>query len=258
MGNPFDRRAAIYDESRWQLDVARILVNGLTESQVDHWLDICCGTGNVARAVAESGGLPGHVVCVDSSGPMLDRLRHSDLPLNLDVREHDAVDLRNVGLMDVVTCSLGLHYIDHKALGKSLPSVCHEGTQLAFSVPVAGTSFTARVFADVMTSHLGADPLKPPGAAYGANWLSNWMQGIPCVVEGSLSRPLAMGHVSGATSWVIVSQMNEDALRNLPEGELAEIACDFMERIDSGADGVREPSIEVAFAWGRMVDRSLK
>jgi len=92
---------------RWK----RRLVTLAAPRPGDRGLDLCCGTGDVARALAEAGGTPGRsVVGLDFTEEMLEVARgiRSDAP-SVTYLKADVLSLPFPGgRFDIVTCAYGL------------------------------------------------------------------------------------------------------------------------------------------------------
>lgn len=79
-------------------------------------LDVCCGTGGVARCLADRFD---RVVGIDLSRGMLRRARRTRPAPNLEYRLADALDPRAVGgRVDAITCAFGLHELPPAARGR--------------------------------------------------------------------------------------------------------------------------------------------
>ena len=114
----FDRIAPVYDvmnkvmsgglDGRWRRAAAEAVVR-----PGDAVLDVCCGSGDLAVAASEAGGV---VTGVDFSRPMLDRARRK--APGLEWIEGDATALP-VGdsAFDAVTIGFGLRNLDDPARG---------------------------------------------------------------------------------------------------------------------------------------------
>ncbi|MEO8245673.1 MAG: ubiquinone/menaquinone biosynthesis methyltransferase [Chloroflexota bacterium] len=95
----FDRIAPIYDrmnslmtgglDQRWRRDAARAARVG-PGMRV---LDVACGTGHLARLVADRVGASGEVVAIDASEGMLARARRAAGGMPIDYRRADALAL---------------------------------------------------------------------------------------------------------------------------------------------------------------------
>jgi SAM-dependent methyltransferase len=75
----------------------------------DRALDIGCGPGPVARALAERFG---EVIAVDPSAAMIDIARRSDAPRNIAWVQARAEDFEDAGRFDLVTAGASIHWTD--------------------------------------------------------------------------------------------------------------------------------------------------
>jgi len=78
-------------------------------------LDVACGTGNAALAIAKF--LPtGRVTAVDFSSGMLDKARHKAALLDVRNVEFMERDMQNLnfrdGLFDVAVCAFGIFFVE--------------------------------------------------------------------------------------------------------------------------------------------------
>ena len=81
----------------------------------EHVLDVACGTGNAALAIAKL--LPnGHVTAVDFSPGMLDRARRKAVSLEVQNIEFMERDMQNLefpeGIFDVAVCAFGIFFVE--------------------------------------------------------------------------------------------------------------------------------------------------
>lgn len=84
----------------------------------DRVLDVACGTGVIARLAAERVGATGAVTAIDVAPDMVEVARRSPAPAQPSIDWHvgDATSLPFPdGAFDVVTCQMGLMFIDDRA-----------------------------------------------------------------------------------------------------------------------------------------------
>lgn len=96
---------------------ARILVNHVKLRPLDRVLDVACGTGIVARIVAEQRGFAGQISGVDLDPSMLAVARaiSSSSGVPIDWREGDALNLPfETDSFDLVLCQQGIQYFTDK------------------------------------------------------------------------------------------------------------------------------------------------
>jgi SAM-dependent methyltransferase len=114
-GQPAPNPALVYEEyfvpamfERW---VPLLLERG-TPQAGEAVLDVACGTGVVARAVAPRVGSEGRVVGLDMSGPMLEVARSLPDPDGAPIEwvQADATELPE-GPFDLVLCQQGLQFV---------------------------------------------------------------------------------------------------------------------------------------------------
>lgn len=97
--------------------VARIFVRHISLQPSDRVLDVACGTGIVARIVAEQDGFAGQITGIDLDPGMLAvaRTKMPSSGIVIDWKEGDAQNLPfNSGSFDLVLCQQGLQYFPDK------------------------------------------------------------------------------------------------------------------------------------------------
>ena len=129
----FDRIAPVYDsmnrlmtaglDRRWRRETATAVVR-----PGDRFLDVCCGTGDLALAAADAGG---RVTGLDFSAPMLERARSKST--EVEWLEGDALSLPfSEGSFDAVTIGFGLRNLANVERGlEELRRVLRPGGRLA-------------------------------------------------------------------------------------------------------------------------------
>lgn len=122
----------------------------------DHVLDVCCGTGIVARTVADRLGERGRVIGLDLNEAMLTvaaRVRP-----DLEWRQGDAHALPfDDHHFDAVTCQMALMFLTdrHRALAE-MGRVVRPGGRVALVVPAAlGDQPAYRPFVEIAARHAG-------------------------------------------------------------------------------------------------------
>lgn len=117
---------------------ARELIGRVRPRDAEDILDLACGTGVVAREIANSGVVPGHLAGVDISAQMLDVAREMAAKSGLDADwiEADARQLPfSDGRFDLAFCQQALQFFpDRLGTLKELRRVLAAGGRLAFCV----------------------------------------------------------------------------------------------------------------------------
>jgi ubiquinone/menaquinone biosynthesis C-methylase UbiE len=116
---------------------APLLVDAATIGPGERVLDVACGTGVVARTVAERVGPDGHVVGIDLNPGMIAVARTlSSRGASVEWMERSALDLGLPGdSFDAVLCQQGLQFFPDMALAiREMQRVLRRGGRLALSV----------------------------------------------------------------------------------------------------------------------------
>jgi SAM-dependent methyltransferase len=143
--------------------LARLLIDLACPEPRECILDVCCGTGVVARLVAPIVGRGGKTVGLDFDANMIAAGRR----LNPDV-DWRVGNLQNLpfvdGAFDLVMCQQGLQFLyDREAGLKQIYRVLRPGGRIALAVwtELAKSPAHAILF-DAMGAMLGVDMSKPP------------------------------------------------------------------------------------------------
>jgi SAM-dependent methyltransferase len=229
-------------------------------------LDVACGSGLPALALAERVGPTGNVVAIDISQKMLTATRRKAEALglrNVETREANAaaVDAADA-VFDSVTCKDGLMFCPDIALAvREMRRVLKPGGRYAFSVwaePEANPCFTTLF--GTLGEVLKMPP--PPPDAPGPFRLAGPGDLERVVRAGGFTDvtvervPVTFVFASIAQHWEIFSETAgplERAVATLPAPELARLKDKIAEAIASFVtnDGVRMPGLELCVSGTR-------
>jgi SAM-dependent methyltransferase len=119
--------------------LARDLVAEAAIRPGERVLDVCCGTGVVARLAAERVGESGSVAALDLSAPMLSVARTVSASTVPQIRWYESLAESmplHDGAFDVVLCQLGLQFVTDKAAAlREIHRVAAKGGRVLASVP---------------------------------------------------------------------------------------------------------------------------
>ena len=137
--------------------LARVLVDRASIKPTDRVLDVACGTGIVARLVAQHGAAPSDLAGLDPNAGMLAVARKAASPTPaISWYEASAEDMPLPdGEFDVVLCQMGLQFMaDQQAALKEMHRVVADGGRLLLSVPGPISGIFAAL-ASAMERHVG-------------------------------------------------------------------------------------------------------
>ena len=201
-------------------------------------LDVACGTGIVARTVADRLAGTGRVAGLDLNEGMLAVARR--LRPELDWQRGDAADLPyEDDTFDVVLCQMALMFFpDGVAALRELGRVARPGRTVALSVPAALDDQPAyRPFVDMAVRHAGDDA----ASVLGAYWVCGDL-GKLCALVGSAGLQVT-------DTWTHLGTARFDSPAHLATVEvegspLAErISADAYARIRADAADVLQPFV---------------
>jgi SAM-dependent methyltransferase len=130
------------------------------------WLDVGCGTGELAFVAAATGAT---VTGSDLSPVLVETARRQaaerGVDVTFDVGDAEALPYPDAGF-DIVTSSVGAIFApDHRAVASELARVCRPGGNLALSAWTSGGSVDE--FFKIIGSYA---PPPPPGAGVAVSW----------------------------------------------------------------------------------------
>jgi ubiquinone/menaquinone biosynthesis C-methylase UbiE len=147
-------------------DVHRAVVDAVGPPEGKRWLDVACGTGELARLAAERGG---DVVGVDFAPVLVETAKRqaADAGLEIDFRVGDAERLElDDGGFDVVTSTFGVMFApDQGRAAAELARVTRPGGRLGLATwtPAGGIGQMFRILAPFQ-------PPPPEGAGVPVDW----------------------------------------------------------------------------------------
>jgi SAM-dependent methyltransferase len=147
-------------------DIHRVVVDALLPAEGQRWLDVACGTGDLAELAAREGA---DVVGVDFAAPLVEtaKQRAAEHGLDIDYRVGDAENLQfEDGAFDVVSSTFGLMFApDHRAAAGELARVTKPGGRIGLSTwtPEGGIGDMFRMMAQFQ-------PPPPEGAGAPLDW----------------------------------------------------------------------------------------
>ena len=184
---PFERIAGTL------ADMHAALVGAVDGAPGRDWLDIGCGTGELAFMAATTGAT---VTGADLSPVLVETARRQAAERGVDVRFEvgDAEALPYPGRsFDIVTSSVGAIFApDHRAVASELARVCRPGGNLALSAWTSGGSVDE--FFKIIGSYA---PPPPPGAGVAVSW------GEPGYAEGLLGDDFDLTITQHDTPWQV-------------------------------------------------------
>jgi SAM-dependent methyltransferase len=229
-------------------------------------LDVACGSGLPALALAERVGEAGQVVAIDTSASMLRAARRKAEMLglrNLETREANAAAIGAAdAVFDAVTCKDGLMFCsDVVAAVREMRRVLKPGGRYAFSVwaePEANPCFTTLFGTLIDVLYM---PAPPPDAAgpfrLAAPGELERVARAAGFTDVSVERvAITWTFASVAQHWEIFSETAgplERAVATLPGVELARLKQKLAEAIApfATADGLRFPGVALCAAGSR-------
>jgi ubiquinone/menaquinone biosynthesis C-methylase UbiE len=147
-------------------DIHRVVVDALVSSEGELWLDVACGTGDLAMVAASAGA---DVVGVDFAPPLIEtaKRRSAERGLAIDYRVGDAenLDLEDASF-DVVSSTFGVIFApDHERAAGELARVTRPGGRLGLATwtPEGGIGDMCTVLAQFQ-------PPPPEGAGAPLDW----------------------------------------------------------------------------------------
>jgi len=157
---PFERIAGTL------ADMHEAIVGAVGGAPGRTWLDVGCGTGELAFMAAATGAT---VTGADLSPVLVETARRQAAERGVDVTFEvgDAETLQYPDdSFDIVTSSVGAIFApDHRAVASELARVCHPGGNLALSAWTSGG--TVDEFFQIIGSYA---PPPPPGAGMAVSW----------------------------------------------------------------------------------------
>jgi ubiquinone/menaquinone biosynthesis C-methylase UbiE len=116
-------------------DIHRVLVDALQPADGKRWLDVACGTGDLAELAAAAGA---EVVGIDFAPPLIEtaKQRAAEHGLDIDYRVGDAENLEGVddASFDVVSSTFGVMFApDHERSAGELARVTRSGGRLGLA-----------------------------------------------------------------------------------------------------------------------------
>ena len=182
---PFERIAVTLAEMH------QAIVDAVGGAPGKRWLDVGCGTGELALAAAATGA---EVVGADLSPVLVETARRQAAERNVDVTFEvgDAEALPyGAATFDIVTSSVGAIFApDHRAVAAQLARVCRPGGELAM------TAWTSGAEVDEFFRIIGSyAPPPPPDAGVAGSW------GEPGYAESLLGDDFELTIAAKDTPW---------------------------------------------------------
>jgi SAM-dependent methyltransferase len=197
---PFERIAVTLAEMH------EAIVDSVDGGPGKRWLDVGCGTGELAFVAAATGA---EVVGADLSPGLVETARRQaaerDLGVTFEVGDAEALPYEDASF-DIVTSSVGAIFApDHRAVASQLARVCRPGGQLAL------TAWTSDGEVDEFFRIIGSyAPPPPPDAGVAASW------GEPGYAESLLGEAFEVTVTQRDTPWRVESA--EEMWTELSEG----------------------------------------
>jgi ubiquinone/menaquinone biosynthesis C-methylase UbiE len=199
-GQPFDEVAARYDEDGRHDAIARALVGLVAPADHESVVDVACGTGAVALAVAElrvPGGAP--ILALDSAPAMVARARSRPGADAVDWRVAEAVPLPVPdGSVDVIMCASSLHFLGAAAL-RDWHRALRPGGRVGYTMPVRSRFRPSERFATLVARNLPVPETAKDARvlAAGAGFADVAVTVLPSVILTVAGKPLADGPAGG-------------------------------------------------------------
>ena len=247
----FDERAGTYAAAGWHLLATEALLSCVPPDQGESWWDLCCGTGNTLKALADSLRWPRRITCVDNSAEML---QQAGVVENKCRTEFVMADVQRfvsrpagIDSPDVIFCSLGLHYLEAAPFAAALRCHTAQGSRLAFSVPHDAQTPLTQAFGEAWLLHVGS-PL--PIQRWGSEHLLAWMSSAGSTGVAIQTVECAMSNLTMSEAWAAVYPMRADLLAKLPEAVVGKIQATF-ERLVDYAQSQAPQFVTVHLGWSR-------
>jgi len=197
---PFERIAGTLAEMH------QAIVDSVDGSPGKRWLDVGCGTGELAFMAAATGA---EIVGADLSPALVETARRQAAERNVDVTfevgDAEALPYDDTSF-DIVTSSVGAIFApDHRAVASQLARVCRPGGQLALTAWTTGGEVDE--FFRIIGSYA---PPPPPDAGVAASW------GEPGYAESLLGDDFALTVTTANTPWG--SESAEELWTEISEG----------------------------------------
>jgi SAM-dependent methyltransferase len=148
-------------------DIHRVVVDAAGPAEGKRWLDVACGTGDLAQVAAAEGA---DVTGIDFAAPLIETAKRlaAEHGLDIDYSVGDAENLEGVedGSFDVVSSTFGVMFApDHEAAAGELARVTRPGGRLGLAtwVPDGGIGSMFRVMSQFQ-------PPPPEGAGAPLDW----------------------------------------------------------------------------------------
>jgi SAM-dependent methyltransferase len=184
---PFERIAGTL------ADMHEAIVDAVDGAPGRDWLDVGCGTGELAFMAAETGAT---VTGADLSPTLVETARRQaaerGVDITFEVGDAEALPYGDASF-DIVTSSVGAIFApDHRAVASELARVCKPGGNLAMSAWTSGG--TVDEFFKIIGSYA---PPPPPGAGVAVSW------GEPGYAEELLGRDFDLTVTQLDTPWTV-------------------------------------------------------
>ena len=186
--------SAPFERIAWTLaDMHAAIVDAVDAAPRRDWLDVGCGTGELAFMAAATGAT---VTGADLSPVLVETARRQAAERGVDVAfevgDAEALPYPDAGF-DIVTSSVGAIFApDHGAVASELARVCRPGGNLALSAWTSGG--TVDEFFQIIGSYA---PPPPPGAGVAVSW------GEPGYAEGLLGDDFELTITQHDTPWQV-------------------------------------------------------
>ena len=184
---PFERIAGTL------ADMHAAIVDAVDGGPGRDWLDVGCGTGELAFMAAETGAT---VTGADLSPALIETARRQaaerGVEVTFEVGDAEALPYGDASF-DIVTSSVGAIFApDHRAVASELARVCRPGGDLAMSAWTSGG--TVDEFFKIIGSYA---PPPPPGAGVAVSW------GEPGYADELLGDDFELTVTQLDTPWVV-------------------------------------------------------
>jgi ubiquinone/menaquinone biosynthesis C-methylase UbiE len=198
-GHPFDAVAARYDEDGRHDAIARALVGLVAPADHESVVDVACGTGAVALAVAARRGLPPEpaaaapILALDFAPAMVARARTRSGADAVDWRVAEAVPLPVPdGGVDVIICASSLHFLGTAAL-RDWHRALRPGGRVGYTMPIRSRFRPSERFAALLARDLPVPETAKDARvlAIGAGFAEVAVTVLPSVILTVARKPLA-------------------------------------------------------------------
>lgn len=182
---PFERIAVTLAEMH------QAIVDAVAGAPGKRWLDVGCGTGELALAAAATGA---EVVGADLSPVLVETARRQaaerNVKVTFEVGDAEALPY-GAATFDIVTSSVGAIFApDHRAVAAQLARVCRPGGELAMTAWTSGEEVDE--FFRIIGSYA---PPPPPDAGVAGSW------GEPGYAESLLGDDFELTITAKDTPW---------------------------------------------------------